>query len=542
MIRILIVEDEPQILRDLVSMVNRIDSDYVATAASNAIEARLLIEKSTFDVILTDISMPVMSGLELIEWIKAQKYPIVPVIISGYSDFDYARQAIRLDVTDYILKPAIEQDVSKTLAVIAEGIRSARSQVQHQSLQKMIIEGSQSFAKSLPEIENQFMAVFCIGALTDTLIVDETIRAGAWEQLQLCRQINSLLDQAEAYWIFRSSSSTNTVLIDLNGHNISLRYPRLLEQLSAIRGVGFGLTIAVSPVYHDAASVSIWHRRLINLLQQSVILGKNQLITEQSVFQAPTDQDDASQTAGHENIKAIKNSGHDHQGVYYETIATMIRYHSPGVNKALQQIILGWKNDHLPQAVIERTLMKLTENITMAMFSELSKEDSQKIESAMREALYNALSFDSLYDNLQVVMDGLVNDLAQQIPEDRHDRLVSQMTVYIGQHLTESLNNNILAGKFGLAPSYISSLFRRKTGVSPIEYIAGLRMKKACQIIEQSPQMPTKDVAELVGYKDPLHFSKSFRKLIGQSPAEFRQAVTDQGSPVQIKGSAITKF
>ena len=96
MIEILIVDDEPKMLRDLVSLVQQIDPDFAVSHAANAIEAQNLIQKKQFDIVITDIHMPVMNGLELITWMKEQNDPAVPVVISGYSYFEYARTAMKL--------------------------------------------------------------------------------------------------------------------------------------------------------------------------------------------------------------------------------------------------------------------------------------------------------------------------------------------------------------------------------------------------------------------------------------------------------------
>jgi YesN/AraC family two-component response regulator len=540
MIRILVVEDEPFILRDLVGMITRFDSRYVVNSAPNAIEAKKLIESSPFDVLITDINMPVMSGLELIEWVRREHLELIPVIISGYSDFNYARQAIKLRVDEYIIKPIDELEVEKTLKKISEKVEERKSKAYKENLHRAIRSNFTGLDHNTPlrahtsESDSgdicQFMAVFCVGAFSDSILIDEAVRANAWEYLQLDRQVKSILNVKESSWIFRSSNTTYSVLFDLACDDIESEHLRISKQLKAIQGSGFGVTIGISPVYNSISEVNSWHRKIIRTLQQQIVLGKNQLIC--------VSEDDLDNTSLPYNMNSSGNdinhttefsSTMSSKNLHYETIASLIKHSRDDVKNELQEVIRGWRAAELKQPEIIKELESMYNSVKIALCCELNFYDEYSLKRAFVDTYFSSLNYDDLAENILALINSLMNDKTKSSQFDKHEQLVHQMIAFIEQHLSDQLNNNFLAQKFGLAPSYISSIFRQKTGQSPIEFIANRRIERACQILEKDPSTTSREIAEIIGYNDPLYFSKSFKKIMGMSPSEYKASLRGEG-------------
>ena len=110
MIKLLIVDDEPLVRSGLLNSIKWKEYRFnVIGAASNGVEATQLIEKNRPDVVLTDIRMPGMDGLELAEWIRERFPNIFIIFLTGYSEFEYARAALKLEAVDYLLEPTISR-------------------------------------------------------------------------------------------------------------------------------------------------------------------------------------------------------------------------------------------------------------------------------------------------------------------------------------------------------------------------------------------------------------------------------------------------
>jgi YesN/AraC family two-component response regulator len=99
-----------------------------------------------------------------------------------------------------------------------------------------------------------------------------------------------------------------------------------------------------------------------------------------------------------------------------------------------------------------------------------------------------------------------------------------QMSRYIEENYNKPIGMKRLAQKFGFVPSYLSKLFREYKGISPLDYITKLRIERAKVLICESDILLVRDVSRLVGYEDPLYFSKLFRKETGHSPSEYKNA------------------
>lgn len=114
MYKLLIVEDEPPIMRSIKHTFESASNGmWAIETAMNGKQAQAMLEKESFDVVVTDIKMPIMSGIELAEWIYDNRLDTFVVILSGYSDFEYTRKALEYRVFDYLLKPVSLEAISE---------------------------------------------------------------------------------------------------------------------------------------------------------------------------------------------------------------------------------------------------------------------------------------------------------------------------------------------------------------------------------------------------------------------------------------------
>lgn len=155
---VLVVEDESLIARNITNNINRVSDDFhVIATSSDGEQALELIETHTPDIVITDIKMPVMDGLELLKIINA-KYPqIKTVILSGFNEFEYAKTAIANNASDYLLKPINFEELKKTLAALQQqlvaerGTLSAFEQMSNTSIEEIVGSLKQYINKNYAE-------------------------------------------------------------------------------------------------------------------------------------------------------------------------------------------------------------------------------------------------------------------------------------------------------------------------------------------------------------------------------------------------------
>jgi len=121
MINVLVAEDEPLILNSITKLIHSLDSDFIVCArAKNGLEVLQCLNSQPINIIFTDIKMPLLNGLDLIQEIRNRSLNVPIVILSGYNDFSYAKKALKLGVFDYLLKPIDPEELSNTLGKLKQ--------------------------------------------------------------------------------------------------------------------------------------------------------------------------------------------------------------------------------------------------------------------------------------------------------------------------------------------------------------------------------------------------------------------------------------
>ena len=161
MYKVIVVDDEPAALSHICSIIAKKCPDYqVIATAENGKEGLEKVQEFQPDLLICDVSMPVMNGIELASAVKEQYPDILSLIVSGYSDFEYAKGALQSGVCDYILKPVVPSELKKTLDIVSEKIR--RSFYQHRNiLVHQICNGSQCTRQEL-ERYFQYQRYYCV--------------------------------------------------------------------------------------------------------------------------------------------------------------------------------------------------------------------------------------------------------------------------------------------------------------------------------------------------------------------------------------------
>jgi len=473
--------------------------------------------------------------MKLLE-ILNEKYPHIKVIIlSGHSDFEYMRQALKCGASDYLLKPIVKEDLKAALLKATDAIAEDRKNLRERIFQNIII------SESMPMLKTNLLNKLLLGInLNPTEIIRRLsylntdldfqhytlaiIRIVNFEQMKSAY----MNDTSLAFFAFENvmnesmgdikcsvgfrSALTDNEFIYIFGHNDIQGFKEKLKELfeSVIRNVEKynKLTINVS-ISDECSKLSDIPRvyRGASHLWGKIKKG------EASGILFSEDFYDELQLSSLVTIPEIMG------------ITGLIEQNE---KQQLMSIING-----IFQRVngMETDLLEVYRKITAKLFFCIEKIlDDLSVNLAasfdLRTYTYNDLI--SKYNNPEDLKYGLIKvmiDVADLVSKRRKmesNSVIAKAKEYIDSYFFEDISLEVLAGKFFLNSTYFCELFKKETGYSFNKYLNGVRMDKAKELLKNQDMKP-KDVSELVGFKELGYFCSVFKKYTGMTPTEYKQ-------------------
>lgn len=499
MIRTMVVEDEPPIQRMIKTAIERANEDFSVThTALNGKKAVELLEKERVDVVFTDIRMPVMDGLALAEWIGSNQPETLVVIVSGYQDFEYARQAIQLKAFDYLLKPLSPEKLSALLEKLSQELAQRA-----EKKKKELLSGS--FLGEQRESEHDAVCAVilaCAGAYvpkgSDALVPAMKF----WNEHDVEQIMSELVREGETCLNFHANSPSEQYIV------LETRLPerqteiiqRFFERLS-------DGPIAVTVVFQGGVRLSEagkYFDKLQRRLERSLILGKAQLLGGENT-NSETDAA-APFTAGQMEsaLKAVRQGD-------AETLSARLR-----------EIFSSMQTAEYTQEKLLAFLHLLVDSFFMQTGRGM-KHSAEETKRELAAAVAGFSGYNALAEDAASVLATLKPEEAPTESAGRRERLVESIESFLKENYQKSITNEVLARQFGFVPSYISRLFRQQRGVSPGEYLTRYRIELAKEILHSNRDMLVKEVADMVGFKEAYYFSKTFKKETGVWPSEYQK-------------------
>lgn len=497
MIRVMVVEDEPPILRNICRKITAAGPCWeIAATAINGDEAVTRLKDNQVDVVFTDINMPVMDGLELSRYIYENLPHIFVVIISGYQEFSYAQKAISYNVSEYLVKPLHHEEVQKILQSLEERIEKKKGDMQVEKYYSAIYGYNDSTCSKL---DNQiYMAYFCAGPFPMTGFDALAPGSRFWSENDLDEFLSPCLAQKD-YIIVPVKTSVEKVLIfnSVPAEKRKILLRKMSAQFAANSDVP--VTIVVSREISSMDEISTVFKQLQNYARTNLIFGKAALYEEEAVY-VPF----CTISRVQENAIQFRLQNNDTRGA--------LREFSKFLEEILQQEPTQFNLEFLFNEILH----------LLSMNDICSKEQLSEIKNSFMEILSSCYKKEELLQQTEDIWSVCLDRQPGRKNEEK-SRLLREIDSYIQENFMEMLTSQMLSSRFGLVPSYISRLFKEYKGISPSEYIQNLRIEKAKELLCSAPELTVKAVAYMVGYTDQFHFSRVFKNVEKQSPAEFRK-------------------
>ncbi|BBI35528.1 response regulator [Cohnella abietis] len=500
-LNILIVEDEPPIARSLKIMIEQFPNMKVVACAAQGVEALKWLEREEIDIVFTDISMPVMGGIELMSKIHDQYPDIVTVVVSGYQEFEYVRSALQYKAFDYMLKPVFKPDLHQLLDKIGQTIRISKKAIQKRQLLGLLNRTPRAipFHDALPSLPWYTVAVVCAGTLPNVYSDSKIPAREYWSNIEW-NDVLSLGNEAHHFWVLDGRTAAEKVIV---GAFMRMEDRLLLEQLYAKLPEDLFVTMVIGPAMAQKEEIAEMNDALRSILYRTVSIGQSQIcFVEASELKDRSMQEQRLMLDSSEIESLVLN---------------LNRAQLDAAEQTLRDLFDRCSEKKVPQAELESLLLQIVHRV--ARFSAGQDVNLIEVEIEIGETIMQAVSYESL---LKDAID-LFEKVGKQYKAEDIPPIVLDVEQYIQEHYAESITNIDLSKRFGFVPSYITKLFRAHRGMSPSQYMTRIRLEKAKEIIRSQPRLMLKEIAEMVGYNDPLYFSRVFHKEVGVWPSEYKQ-------------------
>lgn len=510
MIRVLVVEDEMPILHSIKKGIEMTNPRFqVVATAYNGEEALAQLRLNEIDVVFTDIRMPVMDGIGLISRLREAYPAIVPVIVSGYQEFEYAKKAMNLNVSDYLLKPLSLVELGKVLLSIAAQIDGRNEALLDKYMEDALHhEGNAKKARPPAVLEegNLGMMLLCAGSFPGFTLEDYSPATAAWDRFDLAGACGEWLQEGRGLWVMDGKSPSEKIIVyHRAAESVAATLQRCAEGLLERweREAGTSLTIGISSDFPIGELLTTGQMLRARLYKKASI-GVSQLFAlSQSEDRAP----ELPKLDTFTEKKLLMALDHNTHEPFLE---------------ALRGLIEPWKTSRPRQYEVERVMRQIASLCLRSMDSP-TPYFSHLFEYDIDQAILHSGSYDELYKHLSIVYRMAFSMKESNEEEgDQSKQLMERLDEYLRMNLTEPINHQTLSEKYGLVPSYLSKLFASYKGMSPAKYLVTLRIQRAKELLETQPKLLMKDIANLIGYQDALYFSKLFKKETGVWPSEYK--------------------
>lgn len=533
--KIMLVDDEEEVR---VSIQKKIDWDAlgfeVVGDAENGEDGLEKAEILNPDVVLTDIRMPYMDGLTMAMKLKALNPAIRIIIFSGFDDFEYAKQAISLNVIEYILKPVNVEELTEILSRVKHTLD------EEIELRRNVDLLRKNYAKSLPILREQLLSRLVRGQLSEREVQNTNWNLYELELTQTEQLSVAVLQfQVEKKDAAFSSFQNDWDLIPISVQNIAEErlenwgkcYPfwysgyflilasisetqtvesflQCLNEICKLCSHYLHLTVTVGvgqPVEHLRSLRESYTQAKIALVYQSDIgLGQAIYISDVEPESLKIHRLRLTDTVETEMVTALKVG------------------HPENIAKIVEQLLSPMENMAMPMQQYQVYLMSIMNVLVDLIFQyELDQGEALLGETDYYEKLMSFLNL----EELRVWMIKVFQKISLGIQNKRESNtkaIIREAEDYVKKnYMKPDLSVEMISRDLHISPSYFSTLFKKEKGQSYVAYLTEVRLKKAAELLMETDEK-TYIIAAKVGYSETNYFSYVFKKKYGISPTKYR--------------------
>lgn len=518
--KVYLVDDDRFIRKGLISLIDWNSCGFeVYAEADNGEDALEFIKNNKIDLVVTDIRMPVLNGLDLIKQ-TVETMDLAPnfIIMSGYSDFSYAQKALKFGVHDFILKPVDKEEIENTLKELAKKIEKEKvlQKNREESIainilnemltgneqpisdrilkKKMNIEDSEVMCYLIVEVNNVNVNVNLLRKMVrDTIVAHkfekDSILIRVHDQYSLGILVKSKELLASEYEFEQFTKSLQQQVSQKLGEVISIYVGNKVDQVSEIKKSFEAAKIASEFKYAKHETQPIFYQKLKD---KSV----NYINFDQSLL----------------DLLMVQLEEHD------TNLITM----------TIDNILIEFKNKLFSRDAVKSSLSRVVHEVMKTIRS--LGENEQELSSL--ESMLHLNESPHTLSQIKLVFTAFIFDAAEliaQINKKSCKSDIQKVKDYIDNHYQEQLTLKTIANKFYMNPVYMGQLFKKTYGFYFKDYYLQVRVNEAKRILRQT-DMRVYEVAESVGFANVDYFVTKFEKTAGITPTKYRKKVLNMAN------------
>lgn len=536
MLKVFLVEDEIIIREGIKNNINWEDEglQFVGEASDGEL-AYPMIQNLRPDILITDIKMPFMDGLELSRLVKSELPDSKIIILSGYNEFEYAKEAIKIGVTEYLLKPISSVRLLQAVKEVADKILEERKQ----------LERVESFKAQLMEHkQNDRQKLFNDLVYKEVAMSEILSRAGMLEMDLLAQCYCIVLFKVTGKEIGMTAYSRDAV-------EVTEYLAELCQEQDMIyvfeRGVdGYALLFKGDCEQNIKEMISRLTKELLTKIEQYQTIeffgGIGKCV--QRLRELPESFDEANKAFSHRymgrtneiisydnvgEIKIFNDMKLDLTKLDTEKLDRKILLNflkSGSINEIrhfLQDYFMGFGQNNLNSLLFRQYIGMDIYFCTIGFLEELGLEQSQSTIDSLDGT--KAVNVFTTFESMSEYLEGLITQTLIQrdtITLKKYDMTIANAVSYIERNFAnDEISLNAVSASVNMSPSYFSTIFAQEMGQTFIEFLTDVRMKKAKELLMCSNKK-TSDIGYEVGYKDSHYFSYLFKKTQDCTPKEYR--------------------
>ncbi|MFA9463966.1 MAG: response regulator [Velocimicrobium sp.] len=501
--RILIVEDEIKIRVGMGKLISAETDNEVVGEAKNGLEGLDMIRRFKPDLVITDIKMPEMDGLEMLTQVKIDNMQVHAIILTGYSEFEYARRALTLGVKDYLLKPIGVHELTKMLTDMSERIKEENQNkgTPEGFLRDIYLNGTirarDSFEKLRTLCEKAgyqyfslYMGYVAEGVPSYGLIFSEYME-------QLLEKYEE--KQCIISYVGKFQEIICLVMEQERACDLEERFSKkiLKQHYNYNYPVAWSMTCFEHFENMEEAIIKIQ-----KLQSFSIIIEEGKLVTEEEIHGLQIEEYHFPKEMEGKFKSSICNGNDSMVWSNTNEFMNYMRTHC-------------FMPDQVKQAYIKlySFISNLLQEIDIKSYEQLSNLFVLK---KMSEARTRTELEKRLTEAITLIL------RTQQKKEDISNYTIKRAINYIREHYREGITLEEVARKLEITPEYLSTLFNREMNINYSTFLKQFRISHAKRLLKGT-DMKVYVIANEIGYSDPKYFIRVFKEVEGVSPKEYRQ-------------------